>query len=66
MPWMESMRPICFVDKPKPATNLKGSEIGSSFASGVLKNTGSNWSKVIVWLAPELNAVGNYGTRNIV
>jgi hypothetical protein len=44
------MKPICLVERPKPPTNLKGREVGSSLASGVLKNTGSNWSKVMVWL----------------
>jgi hypothetical protein len=44
------MNPICFVESPKPPTNLKGRKAGTFLASGVLKNTGSSWSKVIVWL----------------
>jgi len=43
------MNPIVLVVRAKPPVNLKGNEIGS-LELGVLRNTGINWSKEMVWL----------------
>lgn len=47
------MNPTSFVDKPKPPTNFNGNDI-VEVSSGVLRKTGNNESKVMVWLHARL------------